>query len=310
MIVANLGLLLTAVAWGSMIPVLNLLLPVWDPFFLAAARYALGTPVLVLVLRLSDGGPLFPQGVAAWRVWLLGAVGIGLFSPVFTLGIAHSNPFTAAILAATGPVVAAVVAWAAYRVPLDRASVPAIILAVAGAVLATYDPAGAGGPFELRGGEVLILVASALWAWYSIAAQRWLHGHSQLRITAATMVTGSLVSLAIYLALGLLGLAELPPAPPRGWGDLGLFAWMVLFAVVAGVLFWHRGVRVLGVVIASLFMNLTPVVAVLLTAAIGIEPTPTQLVGGLLVLTGLLHSQVRHFIAWRARRAAVATRPE
>ena len=53
---ANLGLLVVAFAWGSQIPVLTVLLAHWDPYFLAAVRYVLAVPVLLLLLRLLEPG--------------------------------------------------------------------------------------------------------------------------------------------------------------------------------------------------------------------------------------------------------------
>ena len=74
MIAANLGLLVTMVALGSLIPVLNHLLPTWDPYFLSAARYALAAPIFVLLLLVLEPRSRAVRAVASWRVWLLGAV--------------------------------------------------------------------------------------------------------------------------------------------------------------------------------------------------------------------------------------------
>jgi drug/metabolite transporter (DMT)-like permease len=308
MIAANLGLLLTAIAWGSLIPVLNLLIPQWDPYFLAAIRYALGTPVFLLLLLVVENGRLVPGPVSWWRLWLLGGVGIGLFAPLYTLGIAHSNPITAAVIGSTGPAVAAIVAWAIYRTPPERGTVPAILLAIAGGVLATYDPGRSGVPFDLRGGEVLILLASACWAWYSLMAQHWLRGWSQLRICGITMVPGSVVLIAVYLLASLTGAAHLPPAVPSTAPELGLFAWIIFASVVTGVFLWHFGVGRLGVVVASLFLNLAPVAAILISAALGTRPTALQLLGGALVIGGVLQAQLRHLLGARSakRRRGVA----
>jgi len=303
MIAANFGLLLTAVAWGSMIPLINILVGTWDPIFLSALRYLLGAPILLLLLWLFERGPLWPAGVAAWRVWLLGAVGIGLFAPLYTFGIANSNPFTAAVLSAAGPIIAAGVAWAAFRIPLERGMIPAVVMAVVGGVLATYDPSQAGNPFDLRGGEPLLILASICWTWYSLAAQRWLKGHSQLRITSITMLTGAIVSAAIYLAAAALNLAELPPPPPHGLRDVGLVTWMVLVSVVAGIFLWNYGVRVMGIVFAALFMNLVPVMAILMIAATGVEPTTMQLLGAGLVMGGVLQAQLRRLLSQRRNRS-------
>jgi drug/metabolite transporter (DMT)-like permease len=298
---ANIGLLITAFAWGSQIPVLNALLATWDPYFLAAIRYVLAVPFLLLLLAALESGRGMLRALANRHLWILGGV-LGVFVPMYTLGLKHADPNTAAILGSTGPVVGALVARFGFAMPLDRAMIPAMVLAMIGGTLATLDPAGGGLAFDVRGGEFLILIASACWAWYSLAAQRWLAGWSQLRISGLTMVTGAVASTAIYVVIAALGGAPFPPLVPTEAVDLGLFAWMTLIAVVAGILGWNHGVRRLGIVVASLFLNFVPVFAIIITSVMGTPPTAMQLVGGALVLIGVTQSQLRH-LPWRRRAA-------
>ena len=204
------------------------------------------------------------------------------------------------------PAINAAVAWVCFREPLDRSTLPAIGLAIAGGVIVTVDPTGADGPFALRGGEILIVGATACWAWYSLMAQRWLAGWSQLRITGMTIATGSVASVAFYILAALAGLVPLWPTVPHSALDLGLFSWMTIGPVILGFFLWHYAVRKLGFVVASLFLNLTPVVAILITAvAFAVYPTPLQLLGGALVLAGVLQSQLRH-LPLRTRAPASA----
>jgi drug/metabolite transporter (DMT)-like permease len=294
MLRANLGLLVTVFAWGSMIPSVTAMLPRWDPFFLTSSRYAVAGPIFLLILMLAESRRGLGQAFANWRVWLLGTIGVAVFGPLLIVGFAHTNPVTAAVLAAMAPAINAAVASIGFRQPLDRSSLPAIGLAVTGGVIATYDPTGADGPFDLRGGELLIIGATACWAWYSLAAQRWLAGWSQLRIAGTTIATGSAVSVLIYVLVALIGLAPLRPTVPLSALDIGLFSWMTVGPVILSFFLWHNAVHKLGFIVASLFLNLTPIVAILLTAGVfGIYPTPLQLLGGALVLAGVLQSQLR-----------------
>jgi drug/metabolite transporter (DMT)-like permease len=304
-LLANIGLLVAAFGWGSQIPVLNLLFARWDPYFLAAARYVLAVPPLLAILLVLDPSGAILRPLRDGRIWLLG-LALGAFVPLYTLGVAHADPNTAAIVGSTGPAVAAIVGWACFGLPFDRSMVPAIVLAMAGGILATYNPDAVGSAFDLRGGEILILLASACWAWYSLAAQRWLAPWSQLRISCITMVPGAVVSVAVYLAAALAGSADLPPPAPTGPLDVGFFAWMTVMAVMAGLLGWNYGVRQLGVVVASLFLNFVPMFTALITTLLGRPPTTMQLLGGALVLVGVLQSQLRH-LPWRRRRAAADT---
>ena len=299
-LLANLGLLVTACAWGTLIPVINLLLPRWDALFLALARYALALPFLLLALKLREPGRLLPAGVAPWRLALLGAVGIGAFAALFTIGVAHANPITAAILSAGGPVIALFVTWLVDRTPVDRRLVPGIALVVAGGAIATIDFGRGGRPFDLRGGEPLMIAATFCWTWASLMAQRWLAGCTQIRIATLLLLPGVAVLAVVDLAAIAVGLARWP-LPLRGPLDGALFLWMGLFAVLGGLLLWNHGVRVLGVIVASIFLNLIPVTAVALTAALGTVPTAPQLAGGALVLAGLVRAQ-------RGRAAAPARR--
>ena len=109
MLAANLGMLLVALSWGTMIPSMKHLLLGWDPYFLALARYGLAVPPMLVLLRLTERDLPWYAGFAPWRWWLLGMVGIGFFPPLYTVGLAHCNPVTAAILSSTSPAITAIV---------------------------------------------------------------------------------------------------------------------------------------------------------------------------------------------------------
>ncbi|MGE3231943.1 MAG: DMT family transporter [Hyphomicrobium sp.] len=293
MIGANLGLLFTAFTWATQIAAFDILLEHWDPYFLATLRYSWAAPVLLLAVKLTERGPLIPNFVPPHRLWLLGGVGIGLFSPCLIVGFAYSSPVMAAIFTATSPAVAAIVARVFFGTPIDRRMIPAIMFAFVGCSLATYDPTNETDPFTFGGGELLILVANACWSWYSIAAQRWLDGWSQIRITGVTLVYGTIAGIGIYIVAGLLGQADLSPEPARNMTELGLHAWIALACVCGGVATWNYGVKVLGVTVASLFLNMVPIFALVILAMLGQWPTVTQLIGTALVVLGLLTAQLR-----------------
>jgi drug/metabolite transporter (DMT)-like permease len=302
MLAPNLALLFTVVAWATAIPASAVLLENWDPWFLSVARFGTGYAGLWLLMRWREpaaGRAALP--VPAWRLWVLGAAGAGVFGPTYNLGLDSSNPIMVAILSAASPAVAAVVGRTCFGQPIERRMFPAIALAVLGCGIATWDPGQADNPFAVRGGEPLILLAMLMWSWYSLAAQRWLQGWSQLRITTTTLGPGVVMIVLFYLLAGLLGDARLLPAPVRGVGDIGLVLWIGIGGITFAMMFWNYGVQRLGLVIASLFINLMPIITILVLALMGQAPTWLQLAGTALVLLGLLQAQLR---ALPARRTA------
>jgi drug/metabolite transporter (DMT)-like permease len=293
----NLALIAVACAWGTMIPVISHLAKTWDPFFLGAVRYVGGVPLLYVALWLTEGLARPAARPAMWRALVPGWVGLAGFAFIFTIGVAHSNPVIAAVLGAANPVIAAVIGGVFFRIPFDRRLTPAVILAVAGCALASIDWSNLS--LELRGGEPLVLVASSMWAWYSIAVHRWLDGWSQLRKAANTMAHGAVPLILGYFLARELGWAQAVPAMPTGW-DLGIFLWVIAGVVVVGLLLWNFGVAKTNLVVASLYTNLVPVIAIVLLAIGGAAPTMAQIGGGALVIGGVAWSE------WRLLRARAA----
>jgi len=286
------GLILLAVLWGTMVPTITHLLKTWDPLFLAALRYLGGGPALIpILLLMGRGGASQTRPVAPWRVALLGAVGIGGYAGLYTLGVAHSNAVTAAILSAASPAVATITDRVIFGRRLDRRMLPGLGLAILGCVVATVDFSRAGNPFDLRGGELLILAAFTCWSWYSTAAQRWLEGWSQLKISWVTMTVGGVALTIVYLTLAAAGGVPFPPAPPQSGEDLLVLLWLILALVSCGVVLWNFGVKRSGVVTASLYLNLTPIVAILILSLGGTTPNLQQMIGGGMVILGILWAE-------------------
>jgi drug/metabolite transporter (DMT)-like permease len=285
------GLGLLALLWGTMVPTVAHLLQRWDPYFLSAFRYIGALPVMWAALALLERRQP-AQGRADWRIWPLGIIGIGCYATLYTIGVYHCHPVTAAILSATSPAVAAIVDRIVWGIPVDRRMLPAIALAIVGGALATVH-LGEGGMFDFRGGEILMVTAFACWSWYSTAAQRWCRGWSQLRITTATMTTGG-VGLAVIFAIAVFaGAADFPPSAPRSLWDVLILGWMTIVLVALGVYLWNFGVKRTGVVVASLYLNLVPIVSIAIFAAAGTPPSVMQIVGGVLVIAGIVMSELQ-----------------
>jgi len=295
---ASLVLLLAAMIWGSMIPVLAALAEHYDNWLLSWSRYILGLPVLWLAVLMSARPSVAPRPLDWTRLLKLGTA-MTVFSVLYTFGVAHAHPATAAIVLMCGPIWATLLA----RAMLGSTTPPGfgftLVLVVAGGIVVVLGtPGRAAGSFGLEGGEVLLVIAQLCWSWYSIQAQRWLGNRGQIVLSALSSTTASVLLGLVCGVVWLAGGIALPTVAPSA-ADWGMLAWIGLFGVAVAVLLWNTGVSLVGVPVASLFANSAPVFSIALAAAMGREPTWLQLVGGAIVMGGIAQHQLRQVRAAR-----------
>lgn len=295
---ASLVLLLAALIWGSMVPVLSVLADRYDSWLLSWLRYILGLPVLWLAVLLGHRPDGALRALPRGRLLALGAA-MTAFSVLYTFGVANSHPATAAIVLMCGPIWAAFLARVMLRAPMPPGFVFTLTLVVGGGVVVVLgSPGKTRQGFALEGGEPLLVIAQLCWSWYSIQAQRWLGNRGQIVLSALTSTTASVLLGLVCGAVWLAGGVALPAEPPS-LADWGMLAWIGLFGVAVAVLLWNTGVSLVGVPVASLFANSAPIFSIALAAAMGREPTWLQLVGGAIVMGGIGQHQLRQVRAAR-----------
>ncbi len=290
---ATLVLLAAALIWGSMIPVLGALAHHYDKWLLSWLRYMLGMPVLWLAVWLAPHRAAVPPKPLVWsRLLKLGAA-MTIFSVLYTFGVAHSHPATAAIVLTCSPITAAVLARLMLGTAVPRGFPTTLALVMAGGVMvALGGPGRVKGGFGLEGGEPLLLVASACWSWYSIRAQQWLADRGQIALSALTSSVASVLLGLICLGVWAVDGIVVPTAMPTAF-DIGMIVWIGVLGVAAAILLWNTGVSMVGVAVASLFSNSAPVFAIAIAALMGLEPSWLQLAGGAVVMAGIAQLQLR-----------------
>ncbi len=296
MLLANLGLFFTVIAWGSTAPVLNELLKTWDPVVLTAARFVLSSSVFLVWLKLAEGRLGWVGGIP-WREVAILSIILTVFTMLLTYAIRFSNPINVSIIAAAGPVAASLIDRMLTGRNPPRAVMMALPLAVFGGIFASVDidAIGSGGGFlKIEGGEIIMIAAVFLWPLYSALLQRWFSGMSQLRRTTLTFAGATPMLVIAAGILVLSGVESIPPAIP-GIDNLALLAWTSLATSILGTYLWNVSVGKLGIVVATMFLNLIPMVAILVSMMFGIEPRMEQMVGGVLVIAAVVQAQVRSY---------------
>ena len=298
---ATVVLLLAALIWGSMIPVLAALAEHYDKWLLSWLRYILGLPVLWFAVLCSTPPVTAPQPLRVGRLIRLGGA-MTVFSVLYTFGVANAHPATAAIVLMCGPIWATILSRLLLRAAPPPGFYVTLVLVVCGGIVVVLGtPGRVDGGLGIEGGEVLLVIAQLCWSWYSIRAQQWLADRGQMALSALTSSVAAVllggVCLVVWATLGL----DLPTRPPTLL-EGGMIVWIGVLGVAVAVLLWNTGVSLVGVPVASLFSNSAPVFAIGLAALMGFAPSWLQLAGGAIVMGGIAQLQIRQTRMARAAR--------
>lgn len=123
--------------------------------------------------------------------------------------------------------------------------------------------------------------------------QEWCGSYSNLRTTAITSATATVWLALVWLVFVFLGDSHFEPEGLNA-GPVSMLLWLSWGAAGIAIIMWHKGAAHIGVPTASLYLNLIPVVAVLVSAVLfDLRPNLYQMGGGGLVLLGVLSIQLR-----------------
>lgn len=297
--VAGLGLLATALFWGSAVPFNVVLLRHFDPFVLTAFRMALSVLILAGFVAWREAGPVFRIPLTLRQFLTLGFF-MGGFNVLYTFAVLWSNPITISAISVAMPLTGAIVARAMLGARLEPGFGLALLLTIGGGALVVYgQPGFDASALGLRGGEVLMLVAMFSWNIFSLKAQQWLGHLGQARLTLISSISTCLWLGAVMASMLALGVARWPAQTPP-MDAFAMVFYLALFSAAVGNMLWNYGVSVLGLPISSLYINLSAVFAVLIAIAFGFYPTWLQIAGGAVVMAGVLYMQLRKLRSARA----------
>ncbi len=283
---------LATLLWASNIVLGRLLRDQIGPSSLGAGRFIIAGTLFLIILQFSNRGHRLKavenlisdrQRRALW-VWYLGMgfCGVFAFTSLLYLALRYTTASHAALINAASPLITAVLAASFLKerfTPSLIAGSSLSLLGVAVIIGITPNP-DPDMPFTLWG-DLLCLLAAALWGVYSILSRMATRLSSSLQATA----------YSIWLALPLLiigGWIEWQTQPPQLTPTiLSAAVYIGIFPSVVAYLAWNEGVQRAGPNQAMAFFNMLPVYGTLLGVVfLGESLEWTTLLGGALVVAG------------------------
>ena len=288
-------LLGTAIIWGINIPVVKAGTEQWTPLLFNAARMVVSLVTLIglVVWRWRVDGPWSTK--LPWRRIAIFSLLSGLVYPLaITLSIDHTTSTNTAMIMASMPVWAAMLAWWLAGEQLSRLGWLGLLVTFSGAMVVVQSRGPIAWDQRYLLGNLGILLAAVLWALATVVSRPLFASVAPVRLT----LISSLATTPIHVALGLLawrwgwaewGWAESTSAEAgMDWRSMGPVFFTGMLATGIAYATWNYGVQKLGSAHASAYQNVVTLVAVAvswwwLKEAWQVQP----LIGGILVLLGL-----------------------
>ncbi|MCG9789100.1 DMT family transporter [Vibrio mediterranei] len=144
-------------------------------------------------------------------------------------------------------------------------------------------------------GDLLMVLAAFVYATYCVLLKRW-----KMQLSSWMLIYTQGVFAVIMLFPLLLTSETIMPTS----ASLPLIAYAGLLASLIAPLCWVKAIDLIGADNSAMFMNLLPVIAVALAAVLlGETITQFHVIGGLMVISGVILSQVKV----RRRKSATDT---
>jgi drug/metabolite transporter (DMT)-like permease len=277
-------LFITAVFWGGTFIAGRVLAQEVGPFSAAFLRFAIASILLLLLTYGKEKRLPLPTKGQIIPLLLLGMTGIFAYNVFFFKGLKTVHAGRAAIIIANNPVFIALMASLFFKETLTLIKLGGIILSVTGAIVVISK----GNVTEILSGamglgEFYIVGCVLSWVAYSLLGKTILVGLSPLVSVSYSCVVGAACLL--------------PPAVIEGvfhdFADYSTMAWLSIVylgicGTVLGFVWYYEGIKAIGAMKASQFINFVPISAIILAFVLLKEPiTGSLLVGTLLVCSGV-----------------------
>lgn len=255
-----------------------------SPLDLVLLRWLVALPLLLMLAQRLER-PTWSRVLAQWR-WLVALSLTGLLGYPLLVYVAleHTTALSASLVNATNPALIVLAAAVLLRERLSPLTVLGVMIALVGAVVVlSRGDLGVLAGARFGAGELVMLGAVVAWTAYTIVGRA---GQGRLRVPPVTAVAVQAAITVVVLAP--VSVATGGPSLPMTPAAVGSVLFIAVFPSVLAYLLWSRALTDLPAGSAGVFLNLITVFVAAFTLLTGQPYSLAQLVGGLIVIVGVV----------------------
>ena len=276
-----LKLTLVALIWGGSFIATRVVAQSFEPFIASCIRYLIALVLLVPLTLKSNRKFLSLPKSQFWLLILMGFSGIFIYNYFFFKGLQLVPASHAALLVALNPSMVIILSAIWYHEKINGLQATGVILSLFGVMLVISRGKISTIVSEFQLGDAYMLACPFAWAIYTLAGREALKKVSPLNATTWAALSG-------LIMLSLFAFTEKMPSAiePKIWAG---FAYLGILSTVIAFIWYNDGIKKIGATKTSIFNNLVPVFALLLSVLILHEHVSWYTwIGGMLVIGGVL----------------------
>jgi drug/metabolite transporter (DMT)-like permease len=282
--IGHLLLVIVVLTWGANFGIVKSAYDYVPPLLFGALRFTI-TGILLLAATFWQEREIRIQKEDLGKIVLVGALGLGLYQVLWSLGLNLTSPSNSALILSTQPLLGLLYIDLMKKEPVGKQQYWGMLLALLGVVLVMLKPtAELHFSLETLPGDLLTLVAGFCSAiFFSVWSKPLLKTYSPLRLMSYCMIIGSLV---LWIAFPF-------STQPVIWSQVWENTWWsmgyaVLFSGMLGHVLWYEGLGRIGITKSMVYLYFIPIWAVLFNILMmGEKIFPQQILGGILILLGV-----------------------
>jgi drug/metabolite transporter (DMT)-like permease len=280
---ANLAAFTSAVLFGASLVAVRVIVEDVPPTTFAFVRFSIGGLFLMACLMVGWKGLLRVSRGDLLAMLLLGGLIFAVFPVIINVSLSLTEASRGALMVATMPIWSAVLARLIGGEHLTRRQIAGIALSFGGVGIVMAERG-----LDLDGqgrallGDAIMFLGASTGALYGILAKRMLLRYRPLTVTAWAMIGGSSLLIPfVFVELVLFG----QPVSVDVQIVL-LIGFTAIFGGAIGYVLWTFGLSRLSATQTAVYINLNPLVAALLAAALLSERLGPVFVAGFVAVAG------------------------
>ncbi len=280
----HIKLLLTAIFWGGTFIAGRIVGRNLDPCSAAFLRFTTASIFFIFLLWRVNGRLPAIKKNQLLPLTLLGMTGVFTYNIFFFKGLKLINAGRASLIIANNPIFITLLSAYFFKEKLNLIKICGVFTSVTGAIIVisrgNLNEILNGG---IGWGEFYILLCVGSWVTYSLIGKSIMKSLSPLVSVSYSSIIGT---IALFIPAYFEGVTKnLTYYPLNAW--LAIF-YLGFFGTVLGFFWYYEGIKAVGPMKASQFINFVPISAIIIAFFVLGEPITLSLViGAILVISGV-----------------------